>query len=103
MREYLARMLSVLPQKSRELTAGGSDATAPGVQPKADPGTHPLDLNEVVSEMEKMLRRIIGADIDVRITSAPALGTVVADRSQIEQVVLNLALMRATPCPTVER
>jgi two-component system cell cycle sensor histidine kinase/response regulator CckA len=52
----------------------------------------PLDLNEVVSEMEKMLGRIIGADIDVRIAPTLALGTVVADRSQIEQVVLNLAV-----------
>ena len=51
----------------------------------------PLDLNEVVAEMEKMLGRIIGADIDVRITPAP-LGTIVADQSQIEQVVLNLAV-----------
>jgi two-component system cell cycle sensor histidine kinase/response regulator CckA len=51
-----------------------------------------LDLNAVVRDMEKMLRRLIGADIDIRIVTAPDLGTVEADPSQIEQVVMNLAV-----------
>jgi PAS domain S-box-containing protein len=51
-----------------------------------------LDLNAVVAEMDKMLRRLIGEDI--RLVSSPAqgLGHVKADPGQIEQVLLNLAV-----------
>jgi PAS domain S-box-containing protein len=51
-----------------------------------------IDLNALVTEMEKMLRRLIGEDIDLRIALAPDLGRIKADRSQIEQVILNLAV-----------
>lgn len=51
-----------------------------------------FDLNMLVRDMEKMLRRLIGEDIDVvtRYSSEPLL--VKADPSQMEQVVLNLAV-----------
>jgi len=51
-----------------------------------------LDLNVVVTDIEKMLRRLIGEDIELKITASPELGRVKADRGQIEQVVLNLAV-----------
>jgi two-component system cell cycle sensor histidine kinase/response regulator CckA len=51
-----------------------------------------LDLNRVVGHMDKMLRRIIGEDIDLVTVLGPELGTVTADPGQIEQVVMNLAV-----------
>ena len=49
-----------------------------------------LDLNAVVLDLEKMLKRVIGEDIELRTVSDRSLGTVKADRSQIEQVIMNL-------------
>jgi PAS domain S-box-containing protein len=49
-----------------------------------------LDLNVVVTDLEKMVRRLIGEDIDLLIITSPVLGKVKADPGQIEQVLLNL-------------
>ena len=51
-----------------------------------------LDLNAVVLGMDKMLRRLIGADVELVTVFEPGLASVKADRSQIEQVILNLAV-----------
>jgi PAS domain S-box-containing protein len=51
-----------------------------------------LDLNDVVRETEKMLRRVIGADIHLTTTMHSQLGSVKADSGQLEQVLLNLAV-----------
>jgi len=51
-----------------------------------------LNVQSVVAEMEKILRRLIGEDIQLETSSVPDLGLVRADRSQIEQVILNLAV-----------
>ena len=51
-----------------------------------------LDLNSIVADVEKMLRRLIGADVELEIITDPTLGRVKADRGQIEQVILNLAV-----------
>ena len=51
-----------------------------------------LDLNGVVTETQKMLRRLIGEDIDLAIDMAPDLGMVRADRGQLELVLVNLAV-----------
>jgi two-component system cell cycle sensor histidine kinase/response regulator CckA len=51
-----------------------------------------LDLNALVTDTEKMLRRLIGEDISMATTLAPALGQVKADAGQIEQVIMNMAV-----------
>jgi signal transduction histidine kinase/CheY-like chemotaxis protein len=51
-----------------------------------------LDLNAVISDVEPMLRRLIGEHIIVRTQFAGSLGAVRADVGQIEQVLLNLAV-----------
>ena len=42
--------------------------------------------------MDKMLRRLIGEDVELRTTLAPQLGAVKADPGQLEQVIMNLAV-----------
>src|SRR6266478_3984602 len=51
-----------------------------------------LNLNTLVSDMEKMLPRLIGEDIQLNLLLDPAIGQVKADPGQIEQVVMNLAV-----------
>jgi PAS domain S-box-containing protein len=51
-----------------------------------------LDLNVVVADMDKMLRRLIGEHISLAAVPAADLGRVRADPNQIEQVIVNLAV-----------
>ena len=51
-----------------------------------------LDLNAVMADMDRMLRRLVGEDIELVTVSDPLLGHVKADRGQMEQVVMNLAV-----------
>lgn len=51
-----------------------------------------LNLNDIVMDMSKMLRRLIGEDIELVLELSSSLGQVKADPSQIEQVILNLAI-----------
>ncbi|HKO53728.1 MAG TPA: response regulator [Polyangiaceae bacterium] len=51
-----------------------------------------LRLGEIVTGIEKMLRRIIGEDIELVTDIAPSLGLVRADAGQIDQVILNLSI-----------
>jgi two-component system, cell cycle sensor histidine kinase and response regulator CckA len=51
-----------------------------------------LDLNLIVAEMQKMLRRLIGEDVELKSLAASALPQIVADAGQLEQVVMNLVL-----------
>ena len=59
-----------------------------------------LNIQEVVTDMEKMLRRLIGEDIELVTMNAPELWHVRADRSQIEQVILNLAVNSRDAMPS---
>ncbi len=52
----------------------------------------PVDLNAVVREVERMLRRLIGEDIELELRLMRTAATVVADPTQIEQVIVNLAV-----------
>jgi PAS domain S-box-containing protein len=56
------------------------------LQPRA------LDLNAVVSDMDMMLRRLIGEDVELVTLLDPTVGPVQADPTQIEQVIVNLAV-----------
>src|SRR3954447_10811362 len=51
-----------------------------------------LDLNEVAGGLVPMLGRLIGTDIEIAMLAAPELPPVLADRAQLEQVVINLAI-----------
>jgi two-component system cell cycle sensor histidine kinase/response regulator CckA len=49
-----------------------------------------LDLNQIVTGMEKMLRRILGEDIALSLLTSQSLGKVHADPGQVEQIIMNL-------------
>ena len=51
-----------------------------------------LDLNVVLANMRAMLRRLIREDVKIALTTGSELALVMADRGQIEQIVLNLAV-----------
>jgi PAS domain S-box-containing protein len=51
-----------------------------------------LDLNEVIGDMERLLRRVISEDIALVTQLENGIGAVKADRGQIEQVVMNLVV-----------
>jgi PAS domain S-box-containing protein len=55
---------------------------------------HPqsLDLNQVVSELERLLQRVLGEHVVLQTQFAPGLWPVLADPGQIEQVLVNLAV-----------
>ncbi len=52
----------------------------------------PVDLNAVVSNMGKMIGRLIGEDVEVANATEPGLGCIQADPGQIEQVIVNLVV-----------
>jgi signal transduction histidine kinase len=58
-----------------------------------------FNLNELVQNLEKMLRRLVSENIEMRTVLAPDLGAVRADRSQIEQVIMNLVVNAGDAMP----
>ena len=63
------------------------------------PNPLPLDLNSIVDEMEKMLRRLIGEHIELEPSLSTTLGQIEGDRSRIEQVITNLVINAADAMP----
>ena len=51
-----------------------------------------LNLSEVIADVLPMLRRLIGADIEIATELLPDLPSIRADRTQVQQVLLNLAV-----------
>ena len=51
-----------------------------------------IRLNDTLSNFEKMLGRLLGEDVSLRISLSPEVGVIRADPGQIEQVVMNLAV-----------
>ena len=59
-----------------------------------------LDLNEVVTSVDRMVARILGEDIELVSSRAPGLGRVLADRNNVEQVIMNLVVNARDAMPT---
>ena len=59
-----------------------------------------LDLGVVVADMRAMLGRLIGEDVKVLLGLRPELALVTADRGQVEQIVMNLAVNARDAMPT---
>jgi two-component system cell cycle sensor histidine kinase/response regulator CckA len=51
-----------------------------------------LDLNQILAGMEKMIARLLGADVEVTMLTASRLGKIIGDPGQLEQVVTNLVV-----------
>src|SRR5438552_3152595 len=58
-----------------------------------------VNINTVVSDIEKMLRRLIGEDIDLRTNLAFNLANVISDAGQLQQVIMNLTVNRRDAMP----
>ena len=52
----------------------------------------PLDVNAIVAQLTRLLDRLLPATISVRLTPAAEIGLIKVDRSQLEQVILNLVI-----------
>jgi signal transduction histidine kinase len=52
----------------------------------------PLDMNDIVTGMERMLHRLLGEGVELSLLTSHALGRVMADPGQMEQVIMNLAV-----------
>ena len=59
-----------------------------------------LDINEIVSGVSRMARRIIGTDVQLRLELSPSIAQVLADPAQIEQVLLNLIVNARDAMPS---
>ena len=58
-----------------------------------------LDLNDLVTNAERMLRRVLSEDVDLTIATGPRLGHIRADATLIEQVLMNLVLNACDAMP----
>ncbi|MBN9120026.1 MAG: EAL domain-containing protein [Planctomycetes bacterium] len=100
---YGQMLLDDLPVGARtrdmalEVAAAGEQAVGLTAQllafsRKAPADPRPLDLNGVVTQSAKLIRRLIGSDVTLTTALETGLSPVRADASQIEQVLLNLAI-----------
>jgi signal transduction histidine kinase/CheY-like chemotaxis protein len=89
-REMTQRLLGQIKQATERAAALTKQLLAYSSQQVLAPQV--LDLNAVVGKIEPLLRRLIGVHIDIQINLGAPLGQVKADPSQLEQVIMNLAL-----------
>jgi PAS domain S-box-containing protein len=85
-REFVREMVAAGERASgltRQLLAFSRKAV---IEPKI------MDLRAVVVDVDRMLRRIVGEDIQLTVVADPESGAVKADPGQIEQVILNLVV-----------
>jgi CheY-like chemotaxis protein len=61
---------------------------------------HVVDLNASLDEFAPMVRRLIGEDIQIDLVHGESLGRVMADRGQVQQVLMNLALNARDAMPS---
>jgi PAS domain S-box-containing protein len=59
-----------------------------------------VDLNQIVSRLESLLRRLIGEDIELEVVPSPAAAPVSVDAGQMEQVIMNLVINARDAMPT---
>jgi PAS domain S-box-containing protein len=59
-----------------------------------------LEINDVVSSVTRMARRLIGTDVQLQLDLAPAVSQILADPAQIEQVLLNLIVNARDAMPS---
>ncbi|HEX8985229.1 MAG TPA: ATP-binding protein [Bryobacteraceae bacterium] len=59
-----------------------------------------VDINRLITKMHRMLRRVIGEDIELTLALRPGVGRTVIDPGQIEQVIMNLAVNARDAMPT---
>jgi len=58
-----------------------------------------VNLNTLINEGMKLLHRIIGEQLEVRVLTNPNLELTLVDPTQVEQALMNLCLTPETPCP----
>ena len=86
---------------SRRRGAGGvGDPAVAGVQPQATGGAAPICLNQTITDSGKMLRRLIGEQIEIVTRLAEDLPDVMADAGQMDQVLMNLAINARDAMPS---
>jgi PAS domain S-box-containing protein len=81
--EEIVRAARVAAELTRQLLAFGRKQI---LQPQV------VSLNDSVAQMEKLLRRVIGEDVELTLLLSPGLGSALVDPGQVEQIVLNLAV-----------
>lgn len=59
-----------------------------------------LDLNELIISLSKMLGRLLGEDIELRLLLAPSIAPIYADPVQMEQVIMNIVVNARDAMPT---